>query len=390
MIDLKVEVFDKTSENDGYGYGYNEELNMLRNKIDNINYETWKTVRWIINDYDFVVKSPIINRAFYKYWEIVNHFSLKNFDSSTDLAIHLAEAPGGFIQVSQKIFTKKNKKKVIKDEDGYNSIVKEKYNNKFIYSMSLNKDIEEYKKYNLPSYNQNVINNKVVISYGEDNTGNLLNLNNIYFLKNIIEKEKKNIKIITADGGFDEGNDFNNKEQLHYSLILHEILAMLILSFDSKETNFILKMYDTYTKTSIDMLYLLHLIFENVHIFKPLTSRPTNSEKYVICKNMKISNIEKIFIIDNLKPLSDIIKTKKDASYYFVLFKNLPNTFCEYIKKINEKVINQQCLNLRKALYFSNLSKEELKLYLEENKVELKNKKDKAFKEWCKKYNLII
>ena len=97
MIDLKVEVFDKTSENDGYGYGYNEELNMLRNKIDNINYETWKTVRWIINDYDFVVKSPIINRAFYKYWEIVNNFYLKNFDSYNDLVIKLEEDKGGFI-----------------------------------------------------------------------------------------------------------------------------------------------------------------------------------------------------------------------------------------------------------------------------------------------------
>ena len=56
------------------------------------------------------------------------------------------------------------------------------------------------------------------------------------------------------------------KEQIHYSLILHEVLAMLILGV--KKTNFVLKMYVIYTKTSIDILYLLNNIFEKMNIFE--------------------------------------------------------------------------------------------------------------------------
>ena len=253
--------------------------------------------------------------------------------------------------------------------------------------MSLNKDIEEYKKYNLPSYNKSIISKNVLISYGVDDTGNLINIDNVEYFKEHVKGLNKNVKIITADGGFDEGNDFNNKEQLHYSLILHEILAMLMLSNNS--TNFVLKMYDTYTKTSVDMLFLLHRIFQTVEIFKPLTSRPTNSEKYIICKNLNVKDEDKIIIINQLKSLSECIKNKKDGSYYFTLFDTLPEKFTDYIININKTILENQCKNLKNALHHSNLSKEELKNYLDLNKNMLKTKKEKAFKDWSVKYNFL-
>ena len=115
---MNIQIYDKIPDDNSLFFGYTHELNELRNSIDDISYETWKTVRWIINDYDFLVKTPIINRAFYKYWEIINIFKLNEVDNNKDIVIHLAEAPGGFIQVSQKIFGKnKNKKKIVKDED---------------------------------------------------------------------------------------------------------------------------------------------------------------------------------------------------------------------------------------------------------------------------------
>lgn len=384
---MNIVIYDKIPEDNNLFFGYKTELNELRNQIDNINHETWKTIRWIINDYDFLVREPIINRAFYKYWEIVNRFDLCNIDKTKDIVIHLAEAPGGFIQVSQRLFKNKKKKTVVIDDEGYISVAKEKDNDVNILSMSLNKDIEEYKKYNLPSYNKSIISKNVLISYGVDDTGNLINIDNVEYFKEHVKGLNKNVKIITADGGFDEGNDFNNKEQLHYSLILHEILAMLMLSNNS--TNFVLKMYDTYTKTSVDMLFLLHRIFQTVEIFKPLTSRPTNSEKYIICKNLNVKDEDKIIIINQLKSLSECIKNKKDGSYYFTLFDTLPEKFTDYIININKTILENQCKNLKNALHHSNLSKEELKNYLDLNKNMLKNKKEKAFKDWSVKYNFL-
>ena len=80
-------------------YGFNNKLNEYRDNIDNINNDLWKKIRWYINEYDFVVKDPIINRAFYKYWEIINKFNIfKEYNVSSDLILHCAEAPGCFIQ----------------------------------------------------------------------------------------------------------------------------------------------------------------------------------------------------------------------------------------------------------------------------------------------------
>ena len=80
-------------------YGFDNKLNEYRDNIDNINNDLWKKIRWYINEYDFVVKDPIINRAFYKYWEIINKFNIfKEYNVSSDLILHCAEAPGGFIQ----------------------------------------------------------------------------------------------------------------------------------------------------------------------------------------------------------------------------------------------------------------------------------------------------
>ena len=79
-------------------YGYNDKLNICRNKIDNIDGDSWKKVRWYINVYDFQVKDPIINRAFYKYWEIINEFEIFEDYDENQFILHCAEAPGGFIQ----------------------------------------------------------------------------------------------------------------------------------------------------------------------------------------------------------------------------------------------------------------------------------------------------
>ena len=73
ISDLSIKLkMDNNPESPQELYGYNEKLNICRNNIDNINGENWKKVRWYINEYDFQVKDPIINRAFYKYWEIIN------------------------------------------------------------------------------------------------------------------------------------------------------------------------------------------------------------------------------------------------------------------------------------------------------------------------------
>lgn len=270
---------------------YNDKLNKYRNTIDQIDSERWKRIRWYINYYDFLVQDPIINRAFFKFWETNERYGLVTPETKTIFAI--AEAPGGFIQAIN-MYTKKHSLKeqmTLKDDDDGNDddfkvVSKKKNKQKLVYpnmyTISLNKNHYKYKKYNLPSYNQKVLEKNVTTYNGIDDSGDICNLETCDKLQAIINKK---IDLITADGGFDEGDDFNNKEKLHYNLIMYEIYYCLRMQATGGTS--MIKFFDMFTEPTMQMVYILCKYYTSVYIYKPLTSRPTNSEKYLVCKGFK-------------------------------------------------------------------------------------------------------
>ena len=44
-----------------------------------------------------------------------------------------------------------------------------------------------------------------------------------------------------------------------------------------------IKMYSLYSQLSVQLVVLLCLFFSRVRVVKPRTSRPANSEKYLLC-----------------------------------------------------------------------------------------------------------
>lgn len=371
-------------------YGYNAKLNICRNKIDNINADNWKKVRWYINVYDFQVKDPIINRAFYKYWEIINEFEIFEDYNDKELILHCAEAPGGFIQGTniylqiERLSQSVEKKTVEVDKDGFTIVKSRKKNIRSdykIYTISLNKELPQYKNYNLPSYNKNILNKYLCITYGKDQTGDINNLSNIDYIGTM---SKMPFYLITADGGFDEGTDFNHKEQLHYNLILSEVYSAIQLQ--KQDGHFILKVFDILTETSIHLLYLLTLCYKEVYIYKPKTSRPTNSEKYIICKYFNLSIENKDRYLYALKNLSNNIKLQTCKFISFTLFEEIPLKFVEEIKKYNSLLLKTQCDHLEKAIL---LCGDDcfVKEYDEKLQESIKQRRE-IFNEWQVLYNL--
>ena len=57
-----------------------------------------------------------------------------------------------------------------------------------------------------------------------------------------------------------------------------------------KNGNAIVKIYDIYSRNSMKILYILTLFFDEVFIIKPYSSRPANSEKYILCKSFQHNN----------------------------------------------------------------------------------------------------
>jgi cap1 methyltransferase len=110
------------------------------------------------------------------------------------------------------------------------------------------------------------------------------------------------MNLVTADGGIDVGDRYAEQEQLNSRLIFTETLMALILVLGMEDRgptgggvvrggDFVLKVFDTITQMSADIIYILTKCFERVSCIKPVTSRPANSERYIVCQN-KRSNEE--------------------------------------------------------------------------------------------------
>ena len=145
-------------------------------------------------------------------------------------------------------------------------------------------------------------------------------------------------------------------------------------------------MFDILTDTSIHLIYLLSLCYKEVYIYKPKTSRPTNSEKYIICKyfNLSIENKEKYLC--QLKYLSNNIKLSTCKFISFTLFESIPEKFIKEIKKCNDLLLKNQCDHLEKAIL---LCQDESFITQYENQLqESFEKRREIFHEWERLYNL--
>jgi hypothetical protein len=138
----------------------------------------------------------------------------------------------------------------------------------------------------------------ITISYGKDGTGNLYNIENItHFAEHVVGKNS--CDFITADGGFDFSSDFNNQEDQSMRLIASEVLACLLLQ--KKGGNFLLKLYDCFCESTITILHILSNNYRSLHFIKPLTSRPANSERYLLCVDFHGSmNDHDVSVLENI------------------------------------------------------------------------------------------
>lgn len=322
--------------------GYNPKLNQTKNKISDIKYSKWTKLRKLVNDFEFPhdpskIKKPI-SRAFFKLLEIYKDHDIK-INSNT---LHLAEAPGGFIETTLYVKNKQSRKSC-------------KH-----YTFSIVGDLK------VPVYNRQVIKNKdVIVLSNNQNKGDLYDVKNIQFLiKHLADKD---IRIITCDGGFTENCEFAAKEKLHHKLIFNEIITSIFIL--SNAGYLILKNFDVFTELTFDFIYLLSYLFEEVYICKPHSSRPTNSEKYIFCKNFKKSRLDSELQSFLKKLCSDGIEKYKT----FIHKGNIDGNFIEKMKNINEMLMNYQIYHINNIIQINSLN---LKI--------VKSKEN--IKEWIDKY----
>jgi 23S rRNA U2552 (ribose-2'-O)-methylase RlmE/FtsJ len=236
--------------------------------------KSWDKFKKLSNEYEMIFTTPVtsqnisdynpVSRSFFKLWEILCDFHPVFFTEHRPVrCLFLAEGPGGFAEAFIKY---RRDSKCTGDE--YHGISLRSNNDKHIPDWKLQKEFMK----------------QIMLHYGEDGTGNLYNFENIKYLRDTIGGGS--IDFITADGGFDFSADFNNQEDQSFRLILCEVVAALLLQKEGG--HFVLKIFDMFNDYTLKLLQILKGYYTTITMVKPLTSRPANSEKYVVCSGFRL------------------------------------------------------------------------------------------------------
>ena len=336
-------------------------LNNVKAEIDSRQIE-WDKYKKYTNPYEFihsiipnskqsVCRLKPLSRSFYKMVEICNLLFLLDYLPDKCSTFHLAEGPGGFIEAIQSMRTNR--------DDLY-------------YGMTLIDDSDQ----SIPGWKKSKAfltkNPNVIIEKGIDGTGDLMSADN---LRDCFTRYNGSMDLITADGGFDFSVDFNHQEKVSGKLVFCQIA--FAIAMQKKNGNFIIKFFDTFTQMSLDLLFILSNVYDQVYFVKPNTSRYANSEKYIVCKGFRLENSEEL-----VKRLHSVFKTfPVEGNMKRILSIDIPYIFTSRVEEYNAIFGQQQIESITSTL---NL--------IDNNKYDRLDTMKKANIQkcvnWCQKYKL--
>jgi 23S rRNA U2552 (ribose-2'-O)-methylase RlmE/FtsJ len=188
--------------------------------------------------------------------------------------------------------------------------------------------------------------NRFNVFYGSDGSGDLYNMA-LEFSDYVIRSTGEGVDLAMADGGFDVDNR-RRKESLSVRLILSELLVGIRSTKIGGDM--VCKLFDTVTKPMIDLIYLTSLAFDTIHIMKPLTSRPTNTERYLIAKGRRNNKV----VADVTDVITNIWKTGK---YPLDIVYELPKDYIDWILDINQAIVeyNRYYVDMMKSYVYGEI-----------------------------------
>jgi 23S rRNA U2552 (ribose-2'-O)-methylase RlmE/FtsJ len=257
------------------------ELDTLKQEIEVLDKKgEWEYLKRSSNPYELVfsqtqdqripnsicILKPL-SRSFFKMLEIltVMDFFKRQVKKKTIKSAHVCEGPGGFIEALLHLSTRAG------------------FTVENAWAMTLKPT-----KTNIPGWKRAYHFLKkspmVSIEYGADETGDIMvPINQGAFL----EKTRGKCQLFTADGGFDFSEHYGTQEEEVLPLLISSVL--IGLQTLSKGGDFVLKIFDTESKATIDLIALMSSCFESWTLYKPGLSRPCNAEKYFLGRGYKIA-----------------------------------------------------------------------------------------------------
>ncbi|XP_076233203.1 cap-specific mRNA (nucleoside-2'-O-)-methyltransferase 2-like isoform X1 [Calliopsis andreniformis] len=306
------------------------ELNSVKNCLNNYDLDEWQihtkqrnSAKDVMNRLRKDIQPEFLTQAWCKFYEIVSSFPLVPMNyihncSKRFKSIHLCEAPGAFV-VSLNHWIQTNIPNI--EWDWIATTLNPYYEGN---SPSVMIDDDRFIRYTLSHW-----------CFGEDNTGNLMNLSN---LDKLIESSKPHneIFLITADGSIDCSDVPGEQETIVGQLHFCETIAALHLL--NTGGSFVLKIFTIFECRTVCLIYLLSCCFNQVCIIKPATSKEGNSEMYVVCTDFKGPTFASAY----LNTFREYYEHEPKQAMFSK--EDIPCAFIEKIIECNEFFKSQQCL----------------------------------------------
>jgi 23S rRNA U2552 (ribose-2'-O)-methylase RlmE/FtsJ len=123
--------------------------------------------------------------------------------------------------------------------------------------------------------------------------------------------------LVTADGGFDFSDDFHAQEKNILRLLVSS--SIILLECVAIEGDIVLKVFDCNAQVTRDLITILASCFHQWSLYKPVTSRPCNSEWYFLGKG---AMRDRKAAIDRLKTVRDGLAASPPVAYARLLEMN--------------------------------------------------------------------
>ncbi|XP_022094636.1 cap-specific mRNA (nucleoside-2'-O-)-methyltransferase 2-like [Acanthaster planci] len=257
---------------------YKEELNDLKCQLSDKDIQQWHQHTTFTHRSALVMPHlrsdfwvELCTQAWCKFYEIVSSYDVIPLDltgreGACFNSVHLCEAPGAFVT-------------------SLNHYLKSNAGLKHAMWNWLATTLNPYYEGN--STDAMIADDRFILQtqdhwfFGEDNTGDVMNVDNLKSLQQRVNNSMGKVQLVTADGSINCQNDPAEQEmvvsQLHYC----EIATAATLLADGG--SFILKMFTLFEHPTACLMYFLNCAFREVHVCKPATSKAGNSEVYVVC-----------------------------------------------------------------------------------------------------------
>ena len=365
--------FSKNIDYPKFSYGFHHYIHQNKDKMElTEQFKNKKKVYYVINEFERNIdeydkdiggiskqyfditnqKPNILSRAFYKLWELLFMFDLIPLDKKDFVSAHLAEGPGSFIQATMFYRDKFTNKGLSKNDKYYGVTLHSEDLKKHVPPLE-EKFVKYYSKEKPVRFVQHkTFPRKLARQSNKKDNGDLTDPKTIKLFGGNFDKKKA--YFVTADGGFDWKNE-NTQEQEAFKLILAQIVTALRIQ--AKGGNFVCKIFESFTQTTVKFMCILLKFYEEVYAVKPLTSRKSNSEKYLVCRNYKFGENDKnkdknIDILEGV--LDDALK--KDNIHLVDIFPSyeIPLEFQAAVTKLNTDIANSQLISINEIIDFIN------------------------------------